>query len=270
MPAGEIEERFIDTSRFRLRAVAWRVDGGDGRPPLLVFNGIGANAELALPFLEALRRTNAVVFDAPGAGLSPASKWPYRPRHLAQAALEVMDSLGFNGPVDVAGVSWGGAMAQQFARQFPGRCRRLVLASTSPGFLMVPARPRIMLKMASARRYVKRGEMQRLAGELYGGAFRADPKLVVAHAAALRGGSRRGYIHQLACMAGWTSLPWLRRLRQPTLVMAGTDDPLVPLVNARLLARLIPGARLVTVDDGHLFMLTRPGETARMIEEFLA
>jgi poly(3-hydroxyalkanoate) depolymerase len=269
MPEEEIEERFVDTGRFRLRAMVRRVEGS-ARPPLLVFNGIGANAELALPFLKALRQTSAVVFDAPGAGLSPASRWPYRPRHLAQAAMEVMDALGFEGPVDAAGVSWGGAMAQQFARQFPARCRRLVLASTSPGFLMVPARPRILLKMASARRYLKRGEMQRLAGELYGGAFRADPSLAVAHAAALRGGSRRGYVHQLTCMAGWTSLPWLSRLRQPTLVMAGTDDPLVPMVNARLLARLIPDARLIAVDDGHLFMLTRQHDTAATIEAFLA
>jgi pimeloyl-ACP methyl ester carboxylesterase len=123
--------------------------------------------------------------------------------------------------------------------------------------------------MATARRYLKRGEMQRLAGELYGGAFRSDPKLAVSHAAALRGGSRLGYLHQLACMAGWSSLPWLRRLKQPTLVMAGTDDPLVPMVNARMLARLIPDARLVTVDDGHLFMLTRPQEAARIVEGFL-
>ncbi|MBX3529785.1 MAG: poly(3-hydroxyalkanoate) depolymerase [Rhizobiaceae bacterium] len=270
MPGDGIEERFVDTRRFRLRAVARRVPGGAQRPPLLLFNGIGANAELALPFLKALERTDAVVFDAPGCGLSPTSRWPYRPRHLAQAAVEVMDAFGFDGQVDAAGVSWGGAMAQQCARQFPDRCRRLVLASTSPGFVMVPARPRILLKMATARRYMKRGEMQKLAGELYGGAFRTDPKLAVSHAAALRGGSRLGYLHQLACMAGWSSLPWLGRLTQRTLVMAGTDDPLVPMVNARMLVRLIPDVRLVTLDDGHLFMLTRPQEAARIVEAFLA
>lgn len=278
-PAGEApasmpsdapaRERFVDTERFRLRVVTRAGVAAKARSPLLLFNGIGANAELALPFLQALRRTDAVVFDAPGAGLSPAPRAPYRPRHLAQAALEVMEALGFDDAIDVAGVSWGGAMAQQFARQFPNRCRRLVLASTSPGFLMVPARPRILLKMATARRYLKRGEMRRLAAELYGGAFRDDPNLALRLAAALRGGSRRGYLFQLACMAGWSGLPWLHRLTQPTLVMAGADDPLVPLVNARLLARLIPGARLETVDDGHLFMLTRPEAAAGIVEDFL-
>ena len=45
-------------------------------------------------------------------------------------------------------------------------------------------------------------------------------------------------------------------LRQPTLVIAGKDDPIVPLANGRIMAKLIPDARLVTLEDGHLFLLT--------------
>jgi pimeloyl-ACP methyl ester carboxylesterase len=61
----------------------------------------------------------------------------------------------------------------------------------------------------------------------------------------------------------------LRLVAQPTLVMAGTDDPLVPTLNGRILARLIPGARLVTIDDGHLFLVTSAPESARIVSEFL-
>jgi hypothetical protein len=50
----------------------------------------------------------------------------------------------------------------------------------------------------------------------------------------------------------------------------GSDDPLVPVINGRVLAQLIPNAKLRLIDDGHLFMVTRPKETAAMIEEFLA
>jgi Predicted hydrolases or acyltransferases (alpha/beta hydrolase superfamily) len=71
-------------------------------------------------------------------------------------------------------------------------------------------------------------------------------------------------------MTGWTSLPWLWSLPQPTLILMGSDDPLVPPINGRILARLIPNAQLRMIDDGHLFMVTRPAETARFIEEFLA
>jgi pimeloyl-ACP methyl ester carboxylesterase len=51
----------------------------------------------------------------------------------------------------------------------------------------------------------------------------------------------------------------------PTLVIAGTDDPIVPLANGRILARLIPPARLVTIDDGYLFLATSAGECAEII-----
>ena len=50
----------------------------------------------------------------------------------------------------------------------------------------------------------------------------------------------------------------------------GSDDPLVPPINGRILALLIPSAQLRMIDDGHLFMVTRPAETAAIIEEFLA
>jgi fermentation-respiration switch protein FrsA (DUF1100 family) len=62
----------------------------------------------------------------------------------------------------------------------------------------------------------------------------------------------------------------LHRLRQPTLIMAGTDDPVVPLANAELLAHLIPHAKLFTIDDGHLFLITRANEVAPVIMHFLA
>jgi pimeloyl-ACP methyl ester carboxylesterase len=55
----------------------------------------------------------------------------------------------------------------------------------------------------------------------------------------------------------------------PILIFKGILKLLVPPINGRILARLIPNARLQMIDDGHLFMLTRPVETARMIEAFL-
>ena len=80
----------------------------------------------------------------------------WRPRRfsgLARLANKLLDRLGYQ-QVDVIGVSWGGALAQQFARQYPQRCRRLVLAATSPGAVMVPGRPSVLSKMITPRRYL--------------------------------------------------------------------------------------------------------------------
>jgi poly(3-hydroxyalkanoate) depolymerase len=243
--------------------------GEQARPPLLIFNGIGANIELVEPFLDALDGPEAIIFDIPGVGGSPAPSLPYRPSTLARLSAQLLDQLGHE-QVDVLGVSWGGALAQQFAFQQGKRCRRLVLAATSPGHLMVPGKLTVLLKMATPRRYKDPDYMKRVAGDIYGGALRASPELVRKHLRHVRWASDYGYYLQLVAGFGWSSLPWLRLLGQPTLVMAGTDDPLVPVANGRILASLIPDARLVTIDDGHLFLVTSASESAATISEFLA
>jgi poly(3-hydroxyalkanoate) depolymerase len=262
-----IDVRTIKVGRQWLQVATTR--GPNARPPLLLFNGIGANWELAKPFLRALTNTAAIIFDVPGIGGSPPPPLPYRPSTLARLAANLIAQLGHS-QVDVAGVSWGGGIAQQFAHQHGDVCRKLVLAATSPGAIMVPGKPSVVLKLATPRRYFDRNYMRTIAPEVYGGAFRHNPDLVATHARAMSGGTSLGYFLQLLAMTGWTSLPWLWSLRQPTLVLMGRDDPLVPELNGRIMVRLIPNARLQTIDDGHMFMVTRPAETARLIEAFLS
>ena len=245
------------------------VRAGDvSRPPLLMFNGIGANIELVEPFLDALQGPEAIIFDIPGVGGSPAPMLPYRPWMLARLSARLLDQLGHK-HADVLGVSWGGALAQQFAFQYATRCRRLVLAATSPGHLMIPGKLSVLLKMASPRRYKDPEYMGRIAGDIYGGSMRGSPERVREHLHHVRWSSDYGYYLQLIAGVGWSSLPWLRLLSQPTLVMSGADDPLVPVANAQILARLIPDARLVSIDDGHLFLVTSAVESAAFISEFL-
>jgi len=263
----EIQVRQISIGGQSLRVA---IRHGSGRlPPLLLFNGIGANWELARPFLEALTSTTAIIFDVPGVGGSPRPRLPYRPSTLARLAAGLVAELG-HAEIDVAGVSWGGGIAQQFAHQYPKFCRRLVLAATAPGFTMVPASPAVLWKMATPRRYTDKDYLNRIAADIYGGAFRRDPSLIGGHAAAMHGARNLGYLYQLLAVSGWTSLPWLWSLPQPTLVLAGSDDPLVLPINGRILAGLIPNAEFRMIDDGHLFFVTRPAETAAVIEAFLA
>jgi poly(3-hydroxyalkanoate) depolymerase len=264
-PAG-VEARMMSVGGQELMVAIKH--GGNSRPPLLLFNGIGANWELARPFLEALTETRAIIFDMPGIGGSPLPKRPYRPSSIARLGARLVSDLGYP-RVDVAGVSWGGGIAQQFAHQYPRLCRRLVLAATSPGAIMIPGRPQAILRMATPRRYLDKNYMRKVAPDLYGGSFRKDPSMIGRHAEAMFGARGMGYLYQLLAMVGWTSLPWLSSVRQPTLVLMGSDDPLVPVANGAILARLIPNARLEVIDDGHLFIVAQPQETARRIERFL-
>jgi poly(3-hydroxyalkanoate) depolymerase len=243
--------------------------GASHLPPLLVCNGIGASLELIEPFVAALPEREVVAFDVPGSGGSPAARVPYRFAGLARLAHRLLLELGHDGPIDALGVSWGGALAQTFAFQFPTRCRKLVLASTSPGVLMVPGRLDVLAKLISPRRYVDPDFLHAHGGQIYGGAYRRDPDLISRHSHALRAPSYRGYLYQLITAAGWSSLPWLRLLPQPTLILHGSDDPIVPLVNARILSALIRHAELHVVDDGHLFLVSKAADVAPVIHCFL-
>ncbi|HVZ43643.1 MAG TPA: poly(3-hydroxyalkanoate) depolymerase [Ramlibacter sp.] len=264
LSSSDFETQMMDVDGQVLRVGRQR---GGGRP-LLLFNGIGANIEMLAPFAQRLAGREIVTFDVPGVGHSLLPRFPYRLSTVARLAARVLDRLG-HADCDALGVSWGGAAAQQFARSHAPRCRRLVLCATSAGAAMLPAHPRVLRKMLTPRRYMDEAYAREVAGDLYGGDFRSRPDLVAHVLRHVRWQSRLGYYLQLIAVWGWTSAYWLHRLEQPTLVMHGRDDPLVPLANAHLLGALIPRSELRVVDCGHLFLLTRAEESARAIDEFL-
>ena len=261
--------RFVDADGARLRTSV----RGSG-PPLLLITGLGASLDLGVPFERELaaRGLQVISFDAPGIGQSSPYRWPRRMSGIARTVELILDALGYE-RVDVLGVSLGGVIAQQLAHQAPDRVRRLVLAATGPGLGGLPGSPRVLLSLATPRRYYQPDYYRRIAGRVYGGAARRDPDALL-HGSPARFIERPtpwGYFGQIYAITGWTSIPWLRTLRQQTLVLAGDDDPIVPVINGRILAWCIPGARLHVVrGGGHLFLLERPAEIAALVAGFLA
>ncbi len=243
---------------------------GAGRP-LLLINGIGATGDLFDPLRRHLPDRETIAFDAPGVGGSPTPLTPLSMRRLSGTLAGLIDELGHD-RVDVLGLSWGGALAQELARRHPGMVRRLILAATMPGVTSLPGRPAALATLMSPARYYSPEYLRRIAPTLYGGAIRSHPELLDEHARqrAARPPTQLGYLYQLGAIQRWSSLPWLHRLPQRTLVLAGDDDPIVRLANGRLLARRIPDARLHVVEGGgHLFLFTRAQEMAAVIDDFL-
>jgi pimeloyl-ACP methyl ester carboxylesterase len=111
---------------------------------------------------------------------------------------------------------------------------------------------------------------RRRSGRLYGGSARKDPIAArdLLHATT-RLGPARGYCYQLIATIGWTSLPWLPKLRAPTLILAGDDDPIIPVVNGRIMRRLIPCSQLHIYNGGHLELAADSGRLASAVEAFL-
>ena len=122
--------------------------------------------------------------------------------------------------------------------------RRLVLAATGPG---LGGRTRVTARAARARHTAPLPPAGLLPADRRTGLRRPGPHrsrtccCVARPAASSSRPSMRGYLGQLYAIAGWTSLPWLHGLRQPTLVIAGDDDPIVPSTNGRILSPVHPG-----------------------------
>ena len=248
-----------------LRVARWRWDMPSELPPILFFNGIGANIEAVAPLAEGLTERRFIMFDMPGVGGSPEPVLPYNTYTMAWTAKRLIKRFGAD-VVDVMGVSWGGAMAQHFALQHGKHVRRVVLAATSAGMLMVPGKPAALSKMIDPRRYVDPAFMERHFRTLYGGLTGGKAE----HIGRLTPPTPRGYLYQLLAMAGWSSAPALPFLRKPVLILMGAADNIVPLANGKFLKKLIRGAELeVFKDGGHLFMLTHRDQTLAALRRFL-
>ena len=252
-----------------LRVATWRLDEATDHPPVLFFNGIGANIEAVAPLASALTERAFIMFDMPGVGESPDPLVPYNPFTISWTAAQLLDKFGVD-DVDVMGISWGGGIAQHFAMQHAARVRRVVLIATSAGMLMMPGSPKALTKMANPRRYIDPEFMMKNFETLYGeGLGKSQGK--GGHMSRLKPPSPRGYMYQLMCMLGWTSAPALPfLLKQETLIMMGDDDAIVPLTNGRFLNLLIPNSDLVVMKGGgHLFLLSHKDESTAAIREFL-
>ena len=261
-------ERFVDISGRRVRV---RVRGKG--EPLLLINGLGANVAMWAPLLEHLDDRQVISFDAPGTGLSQAPSLPYRINQVADVARRVLDEVGV-ARADVLGYSLGGAVAQQLAYQEPDRVRRLILVSTSCGTGAIPGSLRALLAvMTPARHYSRRGHRLSMKMIDLAPAERESPVVAAQLGEWHREGapSVLGYTLQMAAFSTFHSLPWLHQIRQPTLLLAGTHDRLVPMANSAVLAAYMPNARLQVFERwGHYLLLDAASGAGRTVAEFLS
>lgn len=270
--APTVENHDLDVGGRTLRVVVRPASGpGPRRTPLLMCNGIGAATDVLDPLVAALPRNLDVIrFDPPGIGESALPAVPYHLTWFAHRIGQVLTRLGLR-EVDVFGFSWGGMLAQQLALSRRRRVRKLVLAATGTGNLMVPAGPNVLGAMATPRRHQDPEFARSVADRLYGGTMRERPELAArVLGSGERRGPMRGYYFQMLALSGWTSLPLLPAISSPTLILAGNDDPMIPAGNAHLMHRGIRNSVLDLYDGGHLELLVDPEYFAGVIDRFLA
>jgi len=242
---------------------------GDGRA-LLLINGLGSNADMWGAVEERLSgRARTVAYDLPGSGRSPTAQRPHTISGLASLSAALLDRLG-HAEADVLGFSLGGLVAQQFARDFPERVRRLALVGTACGWGSMPPTYEAMALLALPVRYHS-PTLYRKTNRLLGA---ADRELLARLATLTESRLRHpppllGYTFQLSAGSVWSSLSWLDSVQVPTLVLAGDDDQVVPSANGVQLTRLLPESRLhILRDGGHLCVFDPDGPALPLLEDF--
>jgi pimeloyl-ACP methyl ester carboxylesterase len=221
-----------------LRVARWR-EGAPGTP-LLFLNGIGADIAAAAPLLAQIHGREVWTLDMPGVGGSPDALLPYGAPTIAAVVMEIADRLGHKS-LDLAGFSWGGALAQQIAIQFPGRVHSLLLMATTP----VMGAPGI------------------------GWAAMFDDDML-ASGLKMQTATPLGIAYQTAAMAGWSSMGFLSGLKKlPTLILMGEHDGVMPACYGQMLAEQIDGAVLEVVPGSHLFPFTHAAAISARISAFL-
>lgn len=262
----------IGVAGRRLRVGQWHTAPADAakpqplvsQRPLVVFSGIGMNMEMLEPIASRMPGRRIVSFDMPGIGKSPDPIFPYTMQQMALTLAALLDRLQID-EVDLLGISWGGALVQQFAFQHRARTGKLVLAATSAGGTMIPGNPSMIRQMLDPLEYSVEKSLRRNLAMLYNGGGSEQVSLNAATAP-----SPLGWSYQLAAFAGFSSAPFLPLLGMPVLILADTDDQLIPPTNAHFLHNAIPGSELVMSEGGgHLFMLSRPDAFVAKLAGFL-
>ncbi|MES2300901.1 MAG: alpha/beta hydrolase [Pseudomonadota bacterium] len=260
---NKTQQSMIGVAGRRLHVARWHA-GAKGHRPLLMLNGIGMNLELLAPIARALPEREIISFDLPGIGQSPDPIIPYTIPCMALTTAALLDRLEIE-QADILGISWGGALAQQFAFQHRARTGRLVLAATSAGAAMVPGNASMLAHMADPREYTVERTLRRNLASIYNGGGSGKVSLNAAKAP-----SPLGFSYQLAAFATWTSLPFLPLLSLPVMIMADEEDQLVPPSNAHFLHNAIPHSRLEMFHGGgHLFMLSQQDRFIQKLRSFL-
>ena len=272
-----------DFVEVRRQVVHLRDEGPRDDPlPLLLIHGTSSSLHTWEGWVRALKGQRRVIsFDLPGFGLTGPYTGQYdaddyRGDTYARFAFDLLDALGVPRAA-VGGNSLGGEVAWRMAAMAPDRVAALVLvdaaglpfASASAPLGWWIARTPVLNRVAEwalPRALVAQG----LAG-VYGDPSRVTPELVDRHfELTLREGNRRALGLRLRQAANGEDAGRIAGLRQPTLILWGGRDRLIPLGVGRDFAQRIPGSRLVVFDDlGHMPQEEDAARTVLPVKEFL-
>lgn len=251
----------------------------DDPEPILLLHGTSASLHTWDGWVDDLSRDRRVIrVDLPGFGLTgpdPANR--YEIEDYVRFVILLMDERQLQ-QVVLAGNSLGGHIAWKTAHDHPDRVSRLILVDAA-GYAFEPESIPIGFRLARnplfaplLTRILPRGTVEASLRDVYGDPARVDDALVDRYFdLTLRAGNRRAVAERFRQMKSGEHEGEVGEVRQPTLVLWGSKDRLIPPKFGERFARDLPDARLVVFDGlGHVPHEEAPAETVGAVRRFLA
>ena len=241
---------------------------GSGEPLVLV-HGLGTRSGLWFNQVPVLaQHFHVVAVDLRGFGRSqkPQDAAAYSIELMARDIRGVCRALGLD-TINFLGVSMGGFIGQQLALDYPDLCTRLVLGQTACEFAIPPDVMTARLEaldQTSMDAYAELVAAQALAQP-------CDPLIEEWLREMIADNDRTAYKHTLAgALAAFDLSAHISTIKSPTLVIAGSDDRVLPPEGGRKIAELIPDAQFELIEGvGHLGYVEKPDVFNRAVMSFL-
>jgi pimeloyl-ACP methyl ester carboxylesterase len=258
------------------------VDYGEGElEPIVFVHGLGGQWQNWLENVpRAALERRVIALDLPGFGLTPLGRDRVTIPGYGRCVDALCEKLSL-GRVDMVGNSMGGYIAAEVAIQFPERIDQLILVSaagiTSADIARRPifvagriATAIVSYGAARHRQIAARPKSRHMALALvarYPSLLKAD----LAYEGFFKGAGKSGFDDALRACVEYDFRDRLPEIRQPTLIVWGEKDSIIPVKDANEFERLIPDSRKVVMQDtGHIPMAERPGTFNDLMMEFLA
>jgi 3-oxoadipate enol-lactonase len=238
--------------------------------PLVLIMGLASTIDMwhrTKPLMAQHYRT--ILIENRGVGRSDVPPPPYTIAEMASDIAAVIDAAEIES-VRVLGISMGGMIAQEFTLNYPNRVRSLVLGCTNFGGREVKPATSDVLAILKARGLMTASEAAwAMAPYTYDA---STPRQRVEEDLKIRlqwFPTAAGYFGQLGAILSWESRQRLSQINVPTLVIHGETDELVPPENGRMIAELIPNAKLLLLPNtSHIFFTDQPEISHREILNF--
>ncbi|MDB5860508.1 MAG: 3-oxoadipate enol-lactonase [Ramlibacter sp.] len=248
--------------------LAYRIDGPDGAPPVMLSNSLMSTHVMWDPQMDALlQRFRVLRYDTRGHGASEVTPGPYSIELLADDAAALIEATGL-GAVHFVGLSMGGMIGPQLAVRHPRMVLSLSLCDTASE---MPPRSMWEARLETARAEGIAGLVESTIRRWFVPAFiEREPEAIAWVRRMILQTPLEGYIACASAVRDMSQAHILKDIRVPTQVLVGRDDPGCPVAASQVLHREIGGSTLHVIDDAaHLSNIEKPEQFTRLLLEFI-